>query len=52
MIASVMDETAQVKACLIYYNKYPKEIDATNEKNPALVREAVEAKLSGPVRTA
>jgi uncharacterized protein (DUF433 family) len=43
---------AQVKACLIYYSKYPEEIEVAIEENAALAREAVQAKIPGPVRTA
>jgi uncharacterized protein (DUF433 family) len=42
----------QVKACLIYYNKYPQEIEAAIEENAALTWEAVQAKIPGLVRTA
>jgi uncharacterized protein (DUF433 family) len=43
---------AQLKACLIYYGRYPQEIDAEIAENAALTREAVQAKLPGLVRTA
>jgi uncharacterized protein (DUF433 family) len=43
---------AQVKACLLYYSKYPQEIEAAIEENAALSREAVQAKSPGLVRTA
>lgn len=43
---------AQFKACLVYYRKYPQEIDAQIAENAALTREAVQAKLPGVVRTA
>lgn len=43
---------AQVKACLLYYGKYPQEIDAAIEENAALSREAVQAMSPGLVRTA
>ena len=43
---------AQVKACLIYYSKYPQEIEAAIEENAALTREAVQAQIPGLVRTA
>lgn len=43
---------AQFKACLLYYRKYPREIDAQIAENAALTREAVQAKLPGLVRTA
>jgi len=42
----------QVKACLIYYNKYPQEIEAAIEENAALTREAVQVQSPGLVRTA
>lgn len=42
---------AQVKACLLYYGKYPQEIDAAIEENAALSREAVQAMIPGLVRT-
>lgn len=43
---------AQFKVCLLYYRKYPQEIDAQIAENAALTREAVQAKLPGLVRTA
>ncbi|MCI0656547.1 MAG: DUF433 domain-containing protein [Acidobacteria bacterium] len=43
---------AQVKACLIYYSKYPQEIEAAIEENTALTREAVQVQIPGLVRTA
>lgn len=43
---------AQVKACLLYYRKYPQEINAQIAENAALTPEAVEAKFPGLVRTA
>ncbi len=43
---------AQVKACLLYYSKYPQEIDAAIDENAALTREAVQATVPGFVRTA
>jgi len=42
----------QVKACLIYYSKYPQEIEAAIEENAALTREAVQVQSPGLVRTA
>jgi uncharacterized protein (DUF433 family) len=42
----------QVKACLIYYSKYPQEIEAAIEENAALTREAVQLQSPGLVRTA
>jgi len=41
----------QVKACLIYYSKYPQEIEAAIEENAALTREAVQVQIPGLVRT-
>ncbi len=43
---------AQVKACLMYYGKYPRDIDAEIAENAALTREAVQAKIPGVVRKA
>jgi len=43
---------AQVKACLLYYSKYPQEIDAAIDENAALTREAVQATVPGFVHTA
>ena len=43
---------AQVKACLLYYGKYPQEIEAAIEENAALTREAVQARIPGLVRPA
>lgn len=43
---------AQLKACLLYYAKYPQEIESAIEENEALTREFVEAKIPGLVRTA
>jgi len=42
----------QVKACLIYYSKYPQEIEAAIEENAALTREAVQVQSPGLVRPA
>lgn len=42
---------AQVKACLLYYRKYPEEIDAQIAENAALTREAVEARLPRVARS-
>jgi len=41
----------QVKACLIYYSKYPQEIEAAIEENAALTREALQVQIPGLVRT-
>lgn len=43
---------AQVKACLLYYGKYPQEIGAAIDENAALSREAAQTKVPGSVRTA
>lgn len=43
---------AQVKACLLYYSKYPQEIDAAIKESAALTRQAVEATVPGVMRTA
>jgi uncharacterized protein (DUF433 family) len=37
---------AQIKACLLYYARYPQEIDAQIAENAALTREAVRARIS------
>lgn len=42
---------AQVKACLLYYGKYPQEVQAAIEENAAVSREAVQGKGSRLVRT-
>lgn len=41
---------AQARACLLYYRKYPQEIDAQIEENAALTREAVQSRFQGLVR--
>jgi uncharacterized protein (DUF433 family) len=41
---------AQVRACLLYYGKYPREIDAQIEENASLTRETVQARFPGLVR--
>lgn len=43
---------AQLKACLLYYSKYPQEIDALIAENEALTFEAAQAKYPGLVRKA
>lgn len=43
---------AQLKACLLYYRKYPQEIEAQIAENAALTREAIQAQLPGLVRSA
>jgi uncharacterized protein (DUF433 family) len=42
---------AQIKASLLYYRKYPQEIDAQIGENAVLTRETVPAKFPGLVRT-
>ncbi len=41
---------AQVKACLLYYSRYPREIDAEIEENTTLAREGGPLKLRPPGR--
>lgn len=43
---------AQVKASLLYYQKYPEEIDAQLAENAALTGPALQARLPGIVRSA
>jgi len=43
---------AQVKACLLYYRRYPQEIDAEILENAALTRVAIQTKLGGLVSSA
>lgn len=43
---------AQLKAALIYYKRYPQEIDSEIAENAALTPEAVEAKYPGLLRKA
>jgi uncharacterized protein (DUF433 family) len=43
---------AQVKACLLYYRRYPQEIDAQIRENAALTRDAVQARFPGLVSSA
>jgi len=43
---------AQIKTCLLYYSKYPQEINAEIAENTALSRKAVRTRLPGLVRTA
>ena len=43
---------AQLQACLLYYGKYPEEINAEIAENTALSGKAVQTRLSGLVRTA
>lgn len=40
---------AQIKACLLYYARYPQEIDAQIAENAALTRDAVRARISALV---
>jgi uncharacterized protein (DUF433 family) len=42
---------AQLRACLLYYGKYPQEIDAQIAENAALTREAVRARFPGLIRS-
>lgn len=43
---------AQVKACLLYYCRYPQEIDAQIGENAELARDAVQARYPGLVSPA
>ncbi len=43
---------AQVKACLLYYHKYPEEIDAQIAENAAFTAQVLQARLPGIVRSA
>ena len=43
---------AELKASLLYYRKYPQDIDAEIAENAALTREAVEARFPGLLRKA
>jgi uncharacterized protein (DUF433 family) len=43
---------AQVKACLLYYRRYPQEIDAEIRENAALTRGAIQARFRGLVSSA
>ncbi len=43
---------AELKAALLYYKKYPEEIDAEIAENAALTPEAVEARFPGLLRKA
>ncbi len=43
---------AELKAALLYYKKYPEEIDAAIAENAALTPEAVEARFPGLLRKA
>jgi uncharacterized protein (DUF433 family) len=44
--------TAQVQACLLYYAKYPEEIDDAIEENRQLTWEAVRSRLSAVAKKA
>ena len=44
--------TAQVQACLLYYAKYPEEIEAAIEQNRQLSWEAVRSRLSSVAKRA
>ena len=43
---------AQMRACLLYYAKFPDEISAEIAENDALTRDAVDSRSPGLVRTA
>ena len=43
---------AQVKACLLYYRRYPQEIDAEIRENAALTRGVIQARFRGLVSPA
>ena len=43
---------AQIKACLLYYRRYPQEIDAEIRENAALTRGAIQARFRGLVSPA
>lgn len=43
---------AQVKACLLYYRRYPEEIDAEIRENAALTSGAMQARFRGLVSPA
>lgn len=43
---------AELKAALLYYKKYPQEVDAEIAENAALTREAIEARFPGLLRKA
>jgi uncharacterized protein (DUF433 family) len=42
---------AQVRACLLYYAKYPQEIDAEIQENAALNRRALQLRSPGLVQS-
>lgn len=43
---------AQVKACLLYYQRYPREIDAEIRENAAFTHEVMQARYRGLVSPA
>ncbi len=43
---------AQVKACLVYYRRYPQEIDAEIQEDAALTHEVIQARYRGLVSPA
>jgi uncharacterized protein (DUF433 family) len=43
---------AQIRACLLYYAKYPREVDAEIQENAALTREALDRRSPHLVRSA
>lgn len=43
---------AQVKACLLYYRRYPQEIDAEIRENAALTHRVIQTRLRGLVSPA
>ncbi len=43
---------AQVKACLLYYRRYPQEIDAEIRENAALTHRVIQARFRGLVSSA
>lgn len=43
---------AQVKACLLYYRRYPQEIDAEIRENAALTRGVIQTRFRGLVSPA
>ena len=43
---------AQIRACLLYYAKYPQEIDAEVRENAALTRDALRRRSPSLVRSA
>lgn len=43
--------TAQIRACLLYYAKYAREVDAEIQENAELTREALDRRLPHLVRS-